>query len=111
MSAPQFAPVDDETNDLLALVADLDSPIGQDDPDIFLAACRRDAMAHGGEVSVNRVRELLSDQGIEPHRYSAFWNTFTGRGRPMQKADGWETCSGSTSRNDGRPFRLRRWTG
>ncbi len=111
MSAPQFAPVDDDTNDLLSLVADITSPIGQDDPDQFLAACRLDAMAHDGEVSVNRVRALMSDAGIEPHRYSAFWNTFTGKGRPMVKADAWEVCEGSTSGNDGRPFRLRRWVG
>lgn len=109
MSAPMFAPVDDETCDLLSLVADCGSPIGRDDPEDFLAACRRDAMAHNGEVSVNRVRFLMSDAGIEPHRYSSFWNTFTGKGRPMIKADRWETCEGSTSGNDGRPYRLRTW--
>lgn len=111
MSAPHFAPIDEDTNDLLHLVADVDSPIGADAPELFLAACRRDAMAHDGIVSVNRVRVLMAEAQVEPHRYSSFWSAFTGRGKPMQKAEGWETCEGSSSGNDGRPYRLRRWVG
>jgi len=111
MSAPQFAPIDDETADLLSLVADLTSPVGADVPTLFLDACRRDAMAHDGEVSVNRVRALLVDADIQPRRYSSLWAAFTGRGKPMVKTGGWETCSGSSSHNDGRPFPIRRWVG
>lgn len=111
MSAPQFAPVDDETCDLLSLVADVEASVGRDAPAMFLDACRRDAMANDGLVSVNRVRSLMTGAGIEPHRYSSFWSAFTGKNKPMVKADGWEVCDGSTSGNDGRPFRLRRWVG
>lgn len=111
MNAPQFSPVDDETYDLLTIVADAERVVGRSDVDAFLAACRKDAMAHDGIVSVNRVRALLSDQDIEHHRLSSFWSTFTGRGKPMVKTGQWETCSGSPSRNDGRPFALRRWVG
>jgi hypothetical protein len=110
MSAPHWAPVDDDTADLLTLVADVDSPIGADVPALFLDACQRDAAAHGGEVSVNRVRMLLADADIPPRRYSALWSAFTGPGRPMRKA-GWEKCAGSRSRNDGRPFPTREWVG
>lgn len=109
MSAPQFEATD--AYDLLHLVADTERVVGQGDVDAFLDACRRDAMAHNGIVSVNRVRELMSDRDIEHHRYSAFWSRFTGKGRPMVKAGGWETCEGSESGNDGRPYRLRRWVG
>lgn len=114
MSTPQFEPTD--AYDLLELVADAESPIGRTDVDAFLDACRRDAMAHDGLVSVNRVRALMDGRDIEHHRYSAFWARFTGKDRPMVKAtpaDGqvWETCEGSTSGNDGRPYRLRRWVG
>jgi len=112
MSAPVFAPIDEDTNDILHLVADLDSPIGADVPTLFLDACRRDAMAHNGEVSVNRVRALLADADIQPRRYSSLWSQFTGPGRPMQKIKGdWDVCKGSKSHNDGRPFPKRRWTG
>lgn len=111
MSAPHWSPIDDDTADLLTLVADVDRPIGADVPELFLAACRRDAMAHDGLVSVNRVRALLVGEDIPPRRYSALWAHYTGPGKPMVKADAWETCAGSTSGNDGRPFRLRRWIG
>lgn len=110
MSAPQWAPVDDDTADLLSVLADPHPVIGADVVDLFLAACRRDAMAHDGLVSVNRVRELLAGEQIPPRRYSALWSHHTGRGKPMVK-EGWETCEGSTSGNDGRPFPVRRWVG
>lgn len=115
VSAPVWAAVDDDTADLLTLVADPHPIVGADVPEVFLAACRRDAMAHGGLVSVNRVRALLADSGIEHHRYSALWSHHTGRGKPMVKAKDaagdqlWETCEGSPSGNDGRPFPLRWW--
>jgi len=115
MTAPQFAPIPDDTADLLTLVADVTSPIGADAPGLFLAACRRDAEAHGGEVSVNRVRLLLVDADIPPRRYSSLWAAFTGSGKPMRKVesgdDRWETCKGSTSGNDGKPQPVRRWVG
>lgn len=111
MGAPRWEAIDDDTADLLTLVADESSPIGRDVPDLFLDACRRDAMAHDGLVSVNRVRMLLADRDIPPRRYSAMWSNFTGAGRPMVKSDEWETCEGSTSGNDGRPFKLRVWVG
>lgn len=112
MSAPQFASVDEPTADLLTLVADPDRPVGRDVPALFLAACERDAIAHDGLVSVNRVRALLADEQIGPRRYSALWSHYTGTDEPMQKLKGvWEVCSGSKSGNDGRPFAVRRWAG
>ena len=109
MTAPTFAPTSEY--DLLALVADTERATARDDVAAFLAACEQDAAANDGIVSVNRVRDLMADRDIEHHRYSAFWSRFTGRGRPMEKADGWERCEGSESGNDGRPYRLRRWVG
>lgn len=117
MSAPRWAPVDDETADLLALVADTERVVGADVPALFLAACEADAQAHDGLVSVNRVRARLADADIPPRRYSSLWSRFTGTDKPMRKmtpADGaqvWEICEGSRSGNDGRPFPLRRWVG
>lgn len=117
MSAPVWSQIDDDTASILDLIADVDSPIGSDVPDLFLAACERDAEAHNGLVSVNRVRDLLAAEDIEHHRYSALWAAFTGRGKPMEKArhiDGeqmWETCQGSRTGNNGRPYAIRRWLG
>lgn len=112
MTAPTFAPVDDATYDLLALVADVTAPVGRDVPALFLSACERDAATHAGRVSVNRVRALLADEDIPPQRYSSLWSHYTGPDKPMVKVDGeWEVCEGSESRNDGRPFVVRRWRG
>lgn len=112
MSAPQFAPADDETQDLLSLIAN--DPRHAEDEQRFLDACQSDARDHGGIVSVNRVRSLLTNRHgltIEPRRLSALWNAHTGRGKAMVTTGDWETCQGSSSGNDGRPFRLRRWVG
>lgn len=119
---PNWEAVGADTANLLDLLADDGSvsPSKAEVRDTFLAACRRDAMANGGLVSVNRVRQLLAGEDIEPRRYSALWSHFTGRGRPMRKVTDleaskgmprWEVCEGSTSGNDGRPFPLRRWLG
>lgn len=111
MTSPRWSPVDDDTADLLTLVAA--GPLyGDDAEDRFLTACRADAGEHGGIVSINRVRERLTNQHgltIEPRRLSALWNAHTGLGKAMVTTGEWETCTGSTSGNDGRPFRLRRW--
>lgn len=117
-TTPQWHATDPDTASLLDLLADDGSalPSKAEVRGLFLAACRRDAMAHGGLVSVNRVRQLLADADIPPRRYSAMWAHFTGRDKPMVKAftgDGtvplWEVCQGSGSGNDGRPFQMRRW--
>lgn len=110
MTTPAWAPFDDSTADLLSLVADPHPAISADVPALFLAACEADANTHGGMVSVNRVRAALADADIEHHRFSALWSRFTGQGRPMVR-DGWETCSGSASGNNGKPYPLRRWVG
>lgn len=115
MSAPTFEATDQ--GDLLALLADEHRVPGASAVEAFLAACEADARDHDGIVSVNRVRALLDDQDIEHHRYSAFWSHFTGRDRAMRKATTadvehpWETCEGSKSGNNGRPYRLRVWVG
>lgn len=117
MTAPIFAPVDEPMADFLALIVDPWTPLGYSDADDFLSACQYDAAAHGGLVSVNRVRELLTAADIEHHRFSAMWSHFTGREKPMRKATlddtsmPWEICRGSQSGNDGRPYPLRIWVG
>jgi hypothetical protein len=111
MTAPTFAPVDDPTNDLLSLVADVESTAHREDVRIFLAACEADAATHGGLVSVNHVRARLAGRDINPRRFSALWSQTTGKGRPMVKTGQWETCTGSASGNDGRPYPIRRWVG
>lgn len=79
---------------------------------LFLEACRVDAERHGGYVSVNNVRRILSDSDgliIEPRRFARLWQKHTGPWQAMVTTMEVEVCSGSTSGNDGRLYRLRRW--
>lgn len=123
-TGPRWEPTD--AYDLLDVLADPHPVIGADVPSLFLSACERDASSNDGQVSVNRVRALLADEDIEPHRYSALWAHFTGLGKPMAKATTtvrnpatgvveeqqlWEVCEGSQSGNNGRPYPVRRWLG
>lgn len=111
MTGPTFAPVDADTGDLLDLLAG--DQRKADDWDRFLLACRADWEQHG-HVSVQCVRRSLSNRYglvIEPRTYSAMWRRASGKDGPLQVTDDWEICTGSTSGNDGRPQRLRRWVG
>lgn len=111
-AAPNWSPLDDATADLLSLIADPDRATGRDAIDAFLAACRRDAMANGGVVSTNRVRDLMSDAQIQPQRYSSLWAEFTGEGRPMRVVkDAWEINLDKKGGNYGKPAKLREWVG
>lgn len=105
------AAIDADTAATLSLVADPDAPVGRDAVAVFLAACEADADRHNGMVSVSRVRALLADADIPPKRLSAFWSHFTGPGRPMRRTGRWEVCEGSPSRNNGKPYPVRRWVG
>jgi hypothetical protein len=107
-----FAPIDDDTLNLLDLIAD--DPRRSDEYDRFLAACQSDALTHGGLVSVNRVRRRMSnDYGltIHPRTYSAFWSKACARGGPMVTTTEWELCTDTRGRNGGKPQRYRRWVG
>lgn len=104
-------PEPQEHADLLSRVASAWYPSGQDVHANFLAACEADARDHFGLVSVNRVRELLAPMEIEHHQFSALWSHHTGDGRPMRRTGRLEFCSGSTSRNNGKPYPVRRWVG
>lgn len=97
--------------DLLDLLADEHTVPGHDAVDLFLDACRRDAAAHSGFVSVVRVRRLLADAQIPPARLSAMWSHWTGAGKPMRRADGFDANDGETTRNGNKVYPRRRWVG
>jgi hypothetical protein len=113
----RWAPQIEDHHDLLSDIATAWRPTSQDAHENFLAACKADADAHAGYVSVNRVRTMLEGAGLDPHQFSALWSHYTDRegvpsGRPMVRANGrFEFCKGSGSRNNGKPYPLRRWVG
>lgn len=100
-----------EDANLLDIVATAWTPGGADMETEFLAACEADAEQHHGYVSVNRVREACKPLNIPPRRWSSLWSHNTGIGRPMRKTRRIDELKGSTNRNDGRPYFLRKWQG
>jgi hypothetical protein len=111
VTGPRWAPVDDDTSDLLDLLANDERKA--DDYDRFILACRADWEQHG-HVSVQCVRHSLSNRYglvIEPRTYSSFWRRASGKDGPLQVTGEWETCTDTRGRNAGRPQMLRRWVG
>jgi hypothetical protein len=103
---PRREPVDIEPGLFVQLISD---------DQVFLDACACDAATSGGEVSVSRVRALLTDNDgvlrIEPRRLARLWQMHTGVGKAMVYTSGVEECQGSKSGNDHKLFRRRLWVG
>lgn len=101
MTTLAYAPTDD--HDLLHLVADTQSPLGQDDADRFEAACR--AVAVDGWVNPSHVREHLMVAGelqIHPRRYSALWSAACSKSGFMDvRRDRLVPITGAGSRGNG----------
>ena len=110
--APTFARVDDDTADLLGLIAE--DPRKDDEYALFLRACWQDAMAHGHYVSVQRVRRRMSNEHgliVHPRTYSAFWSRACAKGGPMVTTVEWDLNDDKRGKNSGKPQRLRKWVG
>ena len=110
MSGPTFAPVDDETADLLALI-DADR-IHTDDRHKIDVAIKQVAAEHGGVVDPGRVRALLTNEHgltVYPRVLSARYSVLTRAG--VLEVDGWTTNTDKAGGNYGKPQRLYRLAG
>lgn len=96
-------PLEPDLLDELALVADTQTPLGQDHYGLFLAACR--AVADElGYVDPNLVRAHLTVNGelqIDVRAYSAMWSRACGKDGPMSKTSLRVQISGPGSRGNG----------
>jgi hypothetical protein len=104
---PQWAPVDDETADLLALVADEGHVSADFEWARFLVALRNAALADGGLIRPNRLRPLVRGT-IAPRRIGAFTNRAKAEGRIVATGE-WEISDDTEGRNSGKPARVYRW--
>lgn len=109
MSAqPQWAPVDDDTADLLSLVAnDKMHPRPAEEWDIFVAALRRAADADS-RIDPNVLRPLLRNE-VAPRRIGAFTNRAKAEGLIADTGE-WQTSDDTEGRNGGKPCRVYRLT-
>lgn len=103
---PRWAPVDDETADLLSIIADSDPTV--DEWPFFLSVLEKVAAEHDGFIDQNVTRPLFHGS-IRPARVGAFFNRAARRG--LIRPDGHTTTTNSASGNGGKPARSYRYLG
>lgn len=106
MSAPAWSAVDDETADLLSLVAnDQMTPRPEEEWAEFVR-CLHYAADADGRISPNRLRPLVRGT-IAPRRIGAFTNRAKAEGRIVDSGE-WEISDDREGRNGGKPCRVYR---
>jgi hypothetical protein len=108
VSAPQWAPVDDDTADLLALVRDEGHPSADHEWALFVDAVRTVAR-RDGMVRPNDLRPLVRGR-VAPKRLGAFHHRALSSGLLTVTGE-WEISNDREGRNAGRPMRVLRLTG
>ena len=109
MTALAHDALDADQLDLLALVADTDTPLGSLHADDFRAAC--EATQHEGVVNPNLVSAWLHARfgEINPRWLSAMWSSACSRKGFLDKTDEWLPIDPTHSRgNGGKRVRARR---
>ncbi len=113
MTAPTWSALDEQTANLLDLIAADWRPFADADRNTIAGAIRDDARFHGGEVSQNRVRAALAalplDRRPKPTRVGPVYRALCLMGE--LQATGWETSDDLHGRNSGKPCRSYAWVG
>ena len=105
-------PVCDGQLDMLTVIADNDTPLGQLHRDDFRAACWQDASAHHGWVHPSRVSLILFNRfgEINPRWFSAQWAPSCGPKGFLDKTDVEAPIDARLSKgNGGKTVKLRKW--
>ena len=99
--------------DLLALIADTQTPLGKPFADKFRDACQAEARMCGGWVDPNAVRlRLLDEPDYNPRQYAALWSPACGRDGYLDKTDVPVQIAGQGSRgNSNKSTVWRKWRG
>lgn len=107
MSAPQWAPLDDETHTLLDTLAHDWRPFAEDDRNLIAQAIRDDAEAHGGSIDPNRVRRAVLGR-VQSQRIGQTYRALRLAG--VIATDGYGE-NRDKSGNAGKPALRYRWIG
>lgn len=110
MTAPQWSPIDDDTADLLAVLAD-PTPIhgtAADEWAEYVAALEFVATGNDGRIPANALRPLVRGV-VKPSRIGAFARRARLEG--LIEDAGWDITEGDESGNNGRPCRDFVWRG
>lgn len=106
---PQWSAVDDETADLLSLVASEHPAIpGESDEWTYFVRVLQDVAMADGLIDQNVTRPLLRGE-VAPRRIGAFYHRATKSG--LIRAEGWNTSNDLEGKNGGKPTKVYRWLG
>ena len=116
MTAPQWSPVDDETSDLLTLVAD-DGTVSTDyEWDLYVECLRTVAEwshlagnENGHVINPNGLRAAIAGR-IKPQRVGAFAHRALSQGLVRYTGE-YVISTDTRGRNSGRPMRVMAWVG
>lgn len=108
-TSPRWSPVDDDTSDLLSLVAgDKSGPWADEEWHRFTQALEA-ASDLDGRIDPNFLRPLLRGS-VAPNRIGAFTNRAKAEGLIAWGGE-WITSDDTEGRNSGKPARVYRWLG
>lgn len=109
VSAPQWEPVDNQTADLLSLVADEGHPSADREWAIYLDALHTAAAtpdSPAGVIKPNTLRRLVRGR-VAPRRIGAFASRAARQGVVIFTGE-WQTSDDTEGGNAGRPMRVYR---
>ncbi|WP_418061780.1 hypothetical protein [Pimelobacter simplex] len=106
---PRWSAVEDDTADLLSLVADPSHPSAEFEWRAFLGILAATASLHDGRLDQNDYREQLRGV-VAPRRVGAFVNRAKAA-EVIAETDEWSVSTDVKGRNAGRPMRVYRWLG
>lgn len=105
-SQPNWSPVDDDTADLLTLVADAGHVSADWEWDYYVNALQNCA-AVDGLIHPNLLRKHVRGS-VAPRRIGAFTNRALSQGL-VEYTGEWEVSDDHEGRNGGKPARVMRW--
>lgn len=105
---PIWAPVDDDTVDLLTLVAD-EGHVSADYEWAYYLNALQNCAAVDGLIFPNMLRRHVRGS-VAPRRIGAFTHRALSQGL-IEWTGEWETSDDTEGRNGGRPMRVYRWVG
>lgn len=112
MSAPQWAPIDDDTADLLTLVADDGRLCVEAEWDLYVECLRwsQNCVAGGdSRINPNVLRGVIAGR-IKPQRVGAFTHRALSAGL-VEYTGQYVISTDTRGKNSGKPCRELRWVG
>ena len=110
-SRPHFEAADENTGDLLSLIAEEKPPIPsvREEWDYYVQALKTTAASRAGLIYPNELRPLVRGH-VKANRIGAFTHRALRAGL-IERTGDWQVSDDTEGRNAGRPMPVMRWLG